>query len=204
MILILFIISQILVSKRNLYLNERRFFINFLMFFFPLILSPFLIPPTIKILNRMGAIGDDASALARLISFKFGIDIFSQNVILGVGYNYLSLFTEKFNDMTSIDSSLLSLLINFGIVLSTIIILATFYFFRKIWSNTKFYRAGDIHLQNFLSQFFFYVILVVIFASQFNNLIFYQFWLFPIIIISTYFWNFIPRDLFNGHYHNRH
>ena len=191
--LVIFIILQSLKSWRFGYLNNSNLLLNFVIFFIPIILTPIFVPFIFKVANRIGSMGNDESALARLISFKLGIDIFSENPIMGIGYNYLALITEKVNEMSSVDSSLLSLLINFGIILSFLLILLLSYFLRRLFYKTHFYRLKDKYLDKFFFQLLFYIVIVTLFSSQFNNLLFYQFWLFPLVSILSFF-SFFPKS----------
>ena len=98
---------------------------------------PVYIDELSRLMSRFVGMGQDPSALARLQTFDFGYEIFKENFMLGIGYNYLSiLINNKFSLVTSVDSSLLAIMINFGLVILGIFIVI---FIRVMISFCKTY-----------------------------------------------------------------
>lgn len=136
--------------------------------------------------DRFVHILDDGSAYARWITFQSGLKYFVQYPFFGMGYNYLSPFVLEELGILAIDSSLLLTLINFGLIPSLLFALAgVFWTLRRF---PRFFRLKEEYpllLQAF-SWLYVYMLISVLFTSQFNNLLYYQFWLVPMITLFTY------------------
>jgi len=143
----------------------------------------------LRIIDRFLNLGSDASALARLTTFHFGFNIFSDNPLMGIGYDYLGIRMSSFTGITSVDSSLLAILINFGILFTFIMFMIFIYSIVKTRGRlkSKFEKKSE-HLR-FYDLFMIYVLISIVFTSQFNNLLLYQFWLFP----CTMMWSYITH-----------
>lgn len=145
---------------------------------------------------RTAGIQQDASAMVRLTSFTDGLSILEQYPFFGIGYNYLSLKMFAMRGLSSVDSSVLSTLINFGIVPTLAFIVFLFFkmknFSNKINSLEKS-CAIDRPAAYIMRAFLMYVLVCIIFASQFNNLIYYQYWLFPVVMLSEFFATILRR-----------
>jgi len=135
--------------------------------------------------DRFLHMGSDKSASSRWESFTLGASLFKENP-LGLGYNYLSVVIGESSGAYSLDSSLLATLVNFGLFLFTIfsviycfIIVKSFYEYKKISKNNPIlFRTFKFLLV--------YLNVIIVFTSHFNNIIYYQFWLIPVIAIFTY------------------
>lgn len=143
----------------------------------------------LRIVNRFSGIATDNSALARLNTFNLGYEMLKKTPLMGMGYDNLSVKMRSLSTLTSIDSSLLSILINFGVVLSLILL----YIFLKFIIQTRNriknkFKENLIYLR-FFESFTIYIFISIFFTSQFNNLLFYQFWLFPCVVIYSYIKN---------------
>lgn len=156
-------------------------------------LSPIYMEPINRAVQRI--IQPDESAQVRLRSFETGQELFSISPILGLGYNYLAVYAEELRDgLSSVDSSPQATLINFGILGTFLILLWVSWFFLKLYTNLR--NVPEPIKQNYKLVLWYlnsYVLVIVIFSSQFNNVLYYPFWLFPIIALYTYLW-FIARE----------
>ncbi len=143
-------------------------------------------------LHRSINIKQEHSALSRLNSFKFGVELVEEFPLLGVGYNYLS---DKINEglnegvvgWGSLDSSMLTILATFGLVISFL-----FFLLFVVWSWFSFVRfrsvsQGSDELYNCFRSYYIYLLVVIFFSSHFNNILLYPFWLMPIVSMFTYF-----------------
>lgn len=122
-------------------------------------------------LHRSIHLFEDPSALARLHTFQIGLSYFLKHPLFGVGYNYLSSSLLEDHQFLTPDSSLLVTLINFGLVPT--LCLATFLFLLPL--RSKIERTLSLYLAA-----------CIFFTSQFNNLLYYPYWLIPIIGIFTF------------------
>jgi len=164
------------IKKADIYMMSSIFAL--LLVTFPLYYSN-----VSKMIARLLSIGSDPSALARLKSFQLGLSILNESPIIGLGYNFAAIKTLEIRGLASVDSSLLSTLINFGILPTFIIFLVFCFWAYNTWVKIRkvFPEAFDLFFQVLC-----YIILIVLFTSQFNNVLYYQFWLFPIVMICTY------------------
>lgn len=151
---------------------------------------PFYIENIYRITERFYTMSNDNSALARLESFTEGLDIFLEYPIWGCGYNYLFILSKR-----PLDSSILITLTSFGVIITGVFIImmirsgyVSCCFIKKIKNVSCIKRVIKIY-----GDFVLYTVFMVIFASQFNNLVYYQFWLFPIIMIFTYLFMIIKN-----------
>ena len=124
----------------------------------------------------------DNSALHRLYSFREGIDWIVEYPVLGANYNILTLQEGQ----TTIDSSVLFTFILFGIPCA-LLLFAAFFF----WSINMVQRVGHLkrthpQISLYFVPLFVYLCVCVVFTSIFNNLLYYPFWLIPIIAIFSY------------------
>ncbi len=134
---------------------------------------------------------EEDSALCRLETFRLGLDLFFQNPLLGVGLGFLYQYTQGQVSLSSLDSSLLSLLVQIGLIPFLLASLYVVYRGIGVMSVNSFWKQRK-HNNDFFSWLIFYIGIVVIFSSQFNNILFYPFWLLP--LLTTYV--FIVRSLY--------
>jgi O-antigen ligase len=164
-----------------------------------LVASPLYISNITRMLIRLSNILVDPSALHRLHSFIMGLELVFERPLFGIGYNYLSSHIESSGGhLSSVDSSLLSMIINFGSIASFIIISLFILWLIIIFKRSKY---ADRDFITFLQNFIVYIFIVMFFAANFNNLLFYQFWLFPIIMIGTYLTKYL-REVKHEYYNN--
>ncbi|MCL9676793.1 O-antigen ligase family protein [Acinetobacter sp. ACZLY 512] len=155
--------------------------------FFYLSLSILIVSPIIlsssyinqRIIERFSSTtSTDDSTLARLDSFRVGNEIFMNNPLLGSGYG----FTQqeqvllRGNIGSGIDSSIQNILISFGIIGSLIILFILLFYIFEILKKYK----NKIDYEKKIAYFFIiYFLWSIFFLSNFNQLIFYPFWLLP-------------------------
>ena len=162
--------------------------------FIPLVLaaaalaSPLYADDIARIVERTRNVAVDPSALARLASFRFGWEVFTENPLLGVGYNYLSSYTLAVSTLSSVNSSPQAILINFGLLLSLVLIGMFAIWLTRLYkvARTCTKRWGKPSFMDTFTLFVLYLLAAIVFTSQFNNLLFYQFWLVPVFALGTY------------------
>lgn len=129
---------------------------------------------------------DDESSMNRLRSLQIGHEMFMTQPLLGYGYNFAvwELLEKKKN--TGLDSSVQMILIDFGVLLSSIIGATFVYWIVKCGRRIRI-RFGSSSGKNRLWKFYIsYVLIVILFASLFNNILFYPFWEIPVIVLGVY------------------
>ncbi|MES2199438.1 MAG: O-antigen ligase family protein [Chlamydiota bacterium] len=129
---------------------------------------------------------EDDSALCRLRTFQFGLDLLSQYPLFGVGINFLYRYAIEGIGLNSIDSSLLSLLIQIGVIPFLLLIMYGSYKALSLQKVFRLWKKKEEKNSYFFSWFLFYGVSVVLFSSQFNNLLFYPFWLLPFGVIAIF------------------
>lgn len=144
--------------------------------------------------KRAFFIREDPSALYRFETFSWGISVFKENPLFGIGYNFLYSRVKEEIGLNSLDSSLLSLLVQVGAIPFCLLSFWGIYhacFLKKasvIWRKKE--REGSL----FLSSFICYGILIVFFTSQFNQLLFYPFWALPFTVIALFLKSYISQE----------
>jgi len=128
------------------------------------VLILFFSEPGERILERIISVAEDESALARIENNRVGLLIFLDHPWLGVGYNYVSIIMKDMAGAASPDSSLINMLANFGGFGGLLFFSIYFYSFLKGSRTSLGYQ--------------FYVAACFVFASIFNNLLFYSYWVF--------------------------
>jgi len=130
----------------------------------------------IALCHRFIYMMEDPSAASRFNTMQKGIDILSNNLLLGTGYNYL--------ERLLVDSSVIVTFITFGSIISIIglIIFLTWSF--SSWQRVKKLSVEHKLLQNAYQCFYVYLLAVIVFSCQFNDVLYMQFWL--ILFLSTF------------------
>ncbi len=150
------------------------------------LLSVLLFPYVERIFHRVVTTSfADGSTRYRLFRFDISLSYIFDRPILGLGYNYYSTLYPM--QLSSVDSSLLSMMLNFGIPITGGFIFSFVYWQLKVSDLLKRY-CRDTAVLKFFGQFVFYIWVVFLFASQFNDVLFYQFWLIPALILGSYFY----------------
>lgn len=134
---------------------------------------------------RLSGLKGDGSAFSRWNSLKTGLEIFGQHPMFGVGYNYLRKYLAE-GSHSSIDSSVLSTFANFGLVVSMLFVCVFVVYWYKFRKSIEVIRIKNRELYVVGGIYSVYLLIVVCFSSLFNNILYYQFWLVPMVAIYTY------------------
>ncbi len=117
---------------------------------------------------------EDPSALSRFESIKTGLSYFILRPFFGVGHNYVSfLFTEDLQTHV-LDSSLLFILINFGLIPTL-----AFAAYGLFWTLQHIQRGV-------FGWLYIYLLICILFTSLFNHLLFFPYWLIPMVGLFTH------------------
>lgn len=118
--------------------------------------------------HRLLHLFDDPSALGRVTNLEGGLLLFLKRPLFGCGYNYLIATLDDHLFLYAMDSSLLITLINFGLLPTLAAITALLLHTKKSDSRTS-------------RWLYIYLWICILFTSQFNNLLYYPYWLIPMI-----------------------
>ena len=124
-------------------------------------------------------LGDDPSALCRLETFSFGFSLWKEHPCFGIGFCFLPSYTEELFGLKSVDASWLAILVQFGAIPSLVMGLWL------MWKGYLWWQARK-YAQGFYRLFAFYALLIIGFASQWNNVLFYPFWLLPFVLTASF------------------
>lgn len=141
---------------------------------------PFYVGALFRTFDRIASVFDDRSAAARFDSLDFGWSVIRDHLWFGVGYNYLSVFTERYRQLSSLDSSMQVVLASFGVLLSAVLVLLAISY---IWLDL---RRVSPQLRFLLQAQLICLAVTLLFAAQFNNVAFYLFWLIPALAAGVY------------------
>ena len=178
-LLIIMCISKLLAGKRARLHLKHVLLYCFLISLFCMLMVTYR-EELFYFLHRFIHLFEDESALARLDTFQAGLSFFWEHPLFGVGYHYLSLpFFEGFHRLAP-DSSLILTLVDFGAI--PCLLMGGFF---VIWTILHFTSMTG-PLRSLFSWLFIYLLVCILFTCQFNNLLYYQFWLIPLIAILTY------------------
>jgi hypothetical protein len=135
----------------------------------------------VHFLSRLIYLFHDDSAYCRWVSFQAGWDYFGRSPLFGMGYHFLSRTLVDGTRLSTLDSSILQSLVNFGLIPS--LCLAVVFL---IWAVNRFALYGGTGYEKIFRDFFYYVMIVILFSSLFNNILYYTFWLIPIVAIFVF------------------
>lgn len=125
----------------------------------------------------------DDSALARFKSWEFALDIMKKNPVVGIGFNMIGVHKDrlKMNENTAmqygVDSSLLLIAMTTGLIgvcYFAYIVIKYCKMLIKNWNNIYAKSIIIILVSSFI-------------VCNFNNLLFYILWLFPLLLIMKFF-----------------
>lgn len=151
-----------------------------------LCLSPLYLASVTRMMNRLVGMQSDGSALQRLKSFLYGVGVFAEHPIMGVGYNYLAFRTAVDAGSQKLDSSVLYIVTNFGLMMTWVLMLLFVLWLVNVSRRFSLALPSQRYLVLLFKSLLVYVVICLVFAGQFNNLIFYQFWLLPIVMVLAY------------------
>jgi hypothetical protein len=137
-------------------------------------------------LDRIVYFLEDESAAYRFDTFQFGLDLLEQYPLFGIGVNFLHQYTVLALGLNSLDSSLLALLVQIGIVPFVFLFGYACYKAFSFFSYNQVWKTKEKKMPHFLGLFGWYGLCVLLFASQFNNLLFYPFWLLPFGVTALF------------------
>ncbi|NGX46400.1 MAG: hypothetical protein K940chlam2_01590 [Chlamydiae bacterium] len=135
-------------------------------------------------IDRLLNFQKDPSALARVESYQWGFSYLKEHPFFGVGYNFVNSAAFKEAHLYSLDSSLLLALNCFGCV-PTLAALSCC----ALWIHNHFIalrRQKNQNLTSFSFCLLFYIGVIFLFTSLFNNILFYQYWLIPTLALVVY------------------
>lgn len=156
-----------------------------------LLLSPFLIMALAvifesqleRVIERFTTTRDDSSALSRLKAFDTGMELIAQHPLLGHGYNFAIRFL--FKDGTKVDSSLQMVIMSYGFIGSLVTLVAG-----GIWTWVvagKLRQLPSPEPYQLFRKLIIYTALTLLWAGHFNQIVFYPFWLLPVLALFFYF-----------------
>ncbi|MBM3197950.1 MAG: hypothetical protein FJZ58_01685 [Chlamydiae bacterium] len=137
-------------------------------------------------LGRLWNIFEEESAACRIRTWDFGLSLWREHPLFGIGINFLPLYTREEFGLGSLDSSMLSFLVQVGGLpfLGCLTYCATkifsFFRLRRLW------KEKEPKAPYFYGWFFYYALVIVLFASQFNNILFYPFWVLPFFLVAAF------------------
>jgi O-antigen ligase len=136
--------------------------------------------------DRLAGMANDASALTRIASVQFGMEVLAERPLLGLGYNYLAGLTQESRGLSSVDSSVQATLIHFGVIPTALLVLLLTGWAVGVGTRLGARPGIGARLGAEYRQWIAYVVLIVAFTSHFNNVLYYQFWLFPTAMLGAY------------------
>jgi hypothetical protein len=186
---LIILLTYLLTSKLLIIFKTRKIKKNtissiLIIFIFILILYPLYSQKINTLLGRVANIKYDESAYSRYLSFLFAVDIIKKYSFFGMGYNYLAPYMLSRGMQSSVDSSILAAICNFGILFTLIIFFMVFIFLINLYKKIK--SLNDTNLSFFVKILYSYLIIVIFFASNLNNILFYFFWILPVTFILFY------------------
>lgn len=198
---VLFMCWPNLVRLHKIYFKKRSSIIPFYILVTILLVSILLKDHVLFFWNRSINMEADMSAIARLNSFKLGLDFLLEHPILGVGYNFVG---THLSDAYCINSSLLIFILSFGVPLTCLFIILLIAWPINTYFKIKRHGEKGQLIASFFKYMVFYLFVCVIFTCHFNNLLFYPFWFIPILTIFSYLIFCLrsldrSRDLFEEH-----
>lgn len=150
-------------------------------------------PGTSRLLMRFDRIGEDESALARLDSANIGWQLIGEKPILGHGFNaFLHRTADHGRGNLMLDSSIQHMMVSFGIPLTSMFILVVLFillFFLK--ESNKLQKKQPLRntfLAPVVIAYVSNIFVVIIFVSQFNQVILLTWWLVPNLSFGVYLW----------------
>jgi O-Antigen ligase len=136
----------------------------------------------VSLTERFTTVSTDASANQRLESFRVGNQLIGEEPLLGFGYNY-GLEAARQHRGLGLDSSLQTVVLNYGMVLSALMFVAL-----ALWARARYLtlnKSGSA-LRPLWEFVFVYFAVCMLWSGNFNQLLFYPFWLVPVFGLFAY------------------
>lgn len=165
---------------KNLIINSS------LLLVFSSVILYFFLDELFYFLNRFFYFIEDKSALSRFNGFKLGWEWFIQRPFFGMGYYFISLHARKEVQLAALDSSLLNTIINFGFIGSCFLFSKVIKIFYNQWKQFNNIKNRHFLLFKVFKWLYIYVLIMIFFTSQFNNCLYYPFWLIPVVSFWVY------------------
>ena len=134
----------------------------------------------IRLISRFSNIFNDPSAQHRFIDFSKGIKFMFSSFyvsLFGIGYNYVQYDLDTV--LGALDSSIINTFICFGFIGTSILMYFLIKYFKKIIQG---YKKLD---SKFIKYFMVYIIAALVICN-FNNLLYYQFFIIPLLTLLNY------------------
>jgi hypothetical protein len=155
---------------------------NILIFIAALIGVILLAPDQLaRFYERFAGISNDLSARHRYEDMVLAFDLMTdvETLFLGIGFNFFKHL--KLTWLSTVDSSIMTLIVTLGIPLFTLIII----FFTRLF---KFIRPTDSFHLAFYKQVFLVYLITSLVICNFNNLLFYTYWIVWVFPFISYFY----------------
>ena len=135
-----------------------------------------------RAVSRFDGVQQDGSALARVRSFEIGNAMIIEEPVLGFGYNYVIDPARKIRGgKVGLDSSIQVFVASFGIPAAVWLFVMVALWLRQIRKRL----AGEAFL--LCGILLMYCAFTVLVAGNFNQILFYPFWIIPVTGLITYF-----------------
>jgi len=137
-----------------------------------------------SVLDRFTDVSTDESAGARIDSFKIGNTLIEQEPFFGYGYNYGLEAGKRYRSLP-IDSSIQVIIVNFGFFgFFTLLLCFLIWTFRM----NGYLRTPSLPpaIKNLWRISYLYFLCCLLWAGNFNQLVFYPFWLIPVVAMFSY------------------
>ena len=160
---------------------KKSLFINTVILAASIVSIFYLFPDEIiRITERFTSMRQDESAAHRYNNFMLAINLLSQIdvLIFGIGFNFFSYL--GLTKLSSIDSSVLALMVTLGIPIFTITAVTMIHLIRSsLW--------GYVEENLFVKKVYLNYLIVSVLLSSFNNLLLFPFWFFCMFSLLCYF-----------------
>ena len=160
---------------------KKSLFINTVILAVSIVSIFYLFPDEIiRITERFTSMRQDESAAHRYNNFMLAINLLSQIdvLIFGIGFNFFSYL--GLTKLSSIDSSVLALMVTLGIPIFTITAVTMIHLIRSS-------LLGYVEENLFVKKVYLNYLIVSVLLSSFNNLLLFPFWFFCMFSLLCYF-----------------
>jgi hypothetical protein len=128
----------------------------------------------------------DLSTMARVYSAHLAMDVLQKNLLFGIGFNYVP---HLYSTITSFDASLLMILATMGLVGALLFLSINYLFVARAIHFARRAEASILGNASSIGPYLtLYIVTTVLFSSNFNNILFYQFWFVPVFVVLNYFY----------------
>ena len=173
-----------LFSKKIYKFSISKILIVLMSFSIFISITMLYLDPLMHFISRFIHFYNDSSSDARFDSFQVGFDFIFKKPFFGLGYDYLSTKISNIRDVSSLDSSLINTFVNFGLVFTILIILLVFLWFYNFFIKVSLSKNSQF--RESCLKIALYLFIQIFFTSQFNNLLYYQFFVIPMLSVMFY------------------